>query len=115
MLARLTLYLRQELDDLTLMSAWDDVLDSLPLITLDPGIESIAALTLRNAVGFHRRFVLRLRQYPYRLLLLVKSPPHVCCEARQSVARELLSNFCTLDVTSQKNTLSVSLCNISRS
>lgn len=60
-------------------------------------------MLLHNACGFERRVVASTKLFPWKLLLLVKSPPEVCCAIRQQIATEILeSNDKLLEINARK-------------
>lgn len=48
------------------------------------------SMLLHNACGFERRILLSLRNYPMKLLLLVRAPPEQVCYTRREIALEIL-------------------------
>ena len=52
-----------------------------------------SALLLSYGAAFHRRCRKLTREYPARLLLMLKSPADVACELRKTIAKELINHL----------------------
>ena len=60
-------------------------------------------LCLRQVVDFDFRIVRRLRESPARLLLFAKAPPHVPCQQRQQLAKDIIeADEATLHIAALK-------------
>ena len=56
-----------------------------------------------HASQYSRRVCESLAEYPFRILLLIKSPQHVQCDLRRTIAEEILSGqSCDLHIVPRK-------------
>ena len=80
-----------ELEALTFSQRWAQFFSLIPAHLHGVLSECIQTLTLLHLADFDRRVMyLIVRRYPQRVLLICKRGPHIKCQTRLAVAKEIL-------------------------